>query len=166
MEMVVPKRAVVRWGNAETECLTEDELLNVYFPAARDGDLILPIWETALARAEQRALFRYPQPGRPDLQRMEVALELYDDATDTNNSILNSGRITGANDASITISNSSRVDALEVLPDGNNVTTRFSGSSVTAISNMNIVNDSGEALTAANATFGDTVTIILFNDLS
>lgn len=75
--------AVVRWGpadalDADKTCLSQlqiDTLFTAIGITIAPGDIIVPAWETAMARMDTRAVMRFPQPGRPDLTQMAVNLD-------------------------------------------------------------------------------------------
>lgn len=66
----------VRWGEEASSCLNDTHIGTLGFSDVREGDIIVPAWETALARSEDRAVYRYPQPERPDMNRMATALNM------------------------------------------------------------------------------------------
>ena len=67
---------VVRWGSGDTACFNQLQLSNAGIVAPQPGDLIAPAWEAAITRLDQRAVMRFPQPGRPDLTQMTTALDM------------------------------------------------------------------------------------------
>ncbi|MDB5477668.1 MAG: Bacterial shufflon protein N-terminal constant region [Alphaproteobacteria bacterium] len=71
---------VVRWGPEASACLTNAHLGALGFSDVRPGDIIVPAWETALATGKSDRLYRFPQPGRPDLNMMLTRLTMTDNA--------------------------------------------------------------------------------------
>jgi hypothetical protein len=78
--------AAVRWGNLndynEAKCMTQLDLDNLGI-TPQPGDIIVPAWEVAIARMDQRAVMRFPQPGHPDWMKMATTLTLQPGATIT-----------------------------------------------------------------------------------
>jgi hypothetical protein len=65
----------VRWGPEDSSCLNDSQIA-VMFLDVQKGDIIVPAWETALAKTNDRAMMRYPQPERPDLNVMNADLHM------------------------------------------------------------------------------------------
>lgn len=79
---------VLRWGALDgaddTKCMSQTDLDNLPAPLVlANGDIIVPAWEVAIARMDQRAMMRFPQPGHPDWTKMATTLTLQPDATIT-----------------------------------------------------------------------------------
>lgn len=69
-----PTGAITRWGPDVSACLTSGLVSALGFTDVQDGDIIVPAWETALARNDLQVVFRYKQPERPDLNAMTTNL--------------------------------------------------------------------------------------------
>jgi hypothetical protein len=63
----------VNWGPEPTACLDQASILAI-FPTTLPGDIIIPAWEVTIARSNDQAMFRFPQPERPDTSTMYTAL--------------------------------------------------------------------------------------------
>jgi hypothetical protein len=73
----------VRWGALDdsnaAKCIPQNafnDLTAVAGITPQPGDILIPVWEVALARMDTRALMRYPQPGREDLTQMTAPLTI------------------------------------------------------------------------------------------
>lgn len=65
---------VVRWGPEDTACLNDNHLGTLAISDVQDGDVIVPVWESALATGSRTAMYRFKQPERPDLNIMQQNL--------------------------------------------------------------------------------------------
>jgi hypothetical protein len=65
----------VRWGAESSSCLNTSQVAAM-FVDAQPGDIIVPAWETALAKNTSNAMYRYKQPERSDLNAMTTALKM------------------------------------------------------------------------------------------
>lgn len=66
---------VVRWGPEADSCLNQSQSDSL-FTDIQPGDIVVPAWETALAKMDRDAMMRFPQPGRPDLNSMMTDLAM------------------------------------------------------------------------------------------
>jgi len=64
----------VRWGPEASACLNSSHFATLHFTDVQKGDIILPVWETALTRATTDMVYRYKQPERPDTNSMNTNL--------------------------------------------------------------------------------------------
>lgn len=71
-----PNPTRVRWGPETSACLNAGHIAALGMTDVQTGDLILPVWETALARGSNDALYRFPQPERPDMNTMNTHLKM------------------------------------------------------------------------------------------
>ena len=68
--------AIVRWGPETSSCLSQNYVAALGFTDVQAGDIIVPVWETALARAKDDVIYRFKQPERPDTNTMNVDLKM------------------------------------------------------------------------------------------
>ncbi len=82
-----------RWGDNPNDCLTSSDLDVItnqanYVANLDENDAIAPSWETNQEGSNQDIVYRYPQPGRPDAQTVNVS-EIRFDGGGVNNAISN-----------------------------------------------------------------------------
>ena len=68
----------VRWGPESTACLNNAQIFSILqFTDVQKGDLIVPVWETAMAQELNKyAILRYPQPERTLTNTMQTNIDM------------------------------------------------------------------------------------------
>ncbi len=68
--------AVMSWGPDQSACLTNGLItsLGINVGTLLPGDVIVPVWETALSQNDTRLIYRHKQPERPDTNTMMTDL--------------------------------------------------------------------------------------------
>ncbi len=69
----------VRWGDNPSDCLSDGDIAaitNGVVTVLDQNDAIAPAWEIVTEITDQQAVFRYPQPNRPDGQTINIDITL------------------------------------------------------------------------------------------
>lgn len=142
----------VRWGTEFTACLNANHITQLGFTDVRDGDIIAPAWDAALAFTDLNAVIRFPQPERSGLNLMQVDLAMNGDSD--NDGALNRHAI---NDAGAINGNdfNMRNDPVTSIPVGTatlnemqvrqNSATTISGATVTN-STFSVIDQNGDPI--------------------
>lgn len=128
--MVAP--TAIRWGTEINDCISTTDFSGPLPPL---GSLIIPTWEAALANLDTRAVMRYPQPGRPELNTMTAPLTLAGNTLGTVNTMVVSTTLTTDD---LTVTNPTTIQGTAVAQQISTATWSNNGGDITLSSPMGV----------------------------